>query len=480
MSGSETKLRLSDLSRQIQEILKNKFKDLQYWVVADIMNHNFKEKSNYHYFDLVEKAEDSNQLLAKIKGKAWKDGSARIFDFERITGQRFTNNINVLVRVKVDYHPVFGIALDVIDVDPNFTIGLLEQQKQATLEQLVLENPGVVDKIGDRYVTKNGRLALPRVIQRIAVVASKTSAGNEDFRHTLTTNPYGYKFDIHDYHAIVQNDDNAQLFVDRLVDVYNSGIPFDAVVINRGGGSDTDFLIFNNYKVARAVARFPIPIITGIGHLKNVTITDLMANTQTKTPTEAAEFIITHNKQFEDELLNLQKTVLIKSQQVFSNNYQTLTTLNSSLVNKARTLLNTAKDALVVQNQLVVNGAKTILFQHRNSLSFIASGLLSKPRIITGNKSNDLANIVRNLSSFKNSFLRNQRGYLGHYVSIIRLMAPENILKKGFAIVKFKGDIVTDPAQLQLGAEMEVQLKDQLIKSQIISKTKKDGSEYNL
>ena len=289
-------IRLSELNKQIQAVIETNFNELQLWVIADITNHSFKEKTNYHYFDLVEKAESSNELLAKISGKSWGSGSSKIREFERITGQKFSNNINVLVRVKVNYHIVFGLSLDIQDIDTNFTIGVLEQQRQATLASLVANNPDVITRVGDRYITRNARLPLPMIIQRIAVVSSKTSAGNEDFKHTLLNNPYGYKFEIHDYHTVVQNEINAQQFLERLIDVFKSNIPFDAVVINRGGGSQTDFLIFDNYKIGLAVARFPMPIITGIGHQKNETITDLMAHTQTKTPTKAAEFIITHNR----------------------------------------------------------------------------------------------------------------------------------------------------------------------------------------
>lgn len=473
-------IRLSSLNKQIQAVIEQNFNEITLWVIADVTNHSFKEKTNYHYFDLVEKAENSNELLAKISGKAWGTGSAKIMEFERITGQRFTNNINVLVRVRINYHITYGLSLDVQDIDTNFTIGVLEQQRQATLASLVEKNPEVITKVGDRYITRNARLALPMVIQRVAVISSKTSAGNEDFRHTLLNNPYGYKFEIHDYHTVVQNEANAQQFLDTLIDVFKSNIAFDAVVINRGGGAQTDFLIFDNYKIGLAVARFPIPVITGIGHQKNETIADLMAHTQTKTPTKAAEFIITHNKQFEDGILNFQKSILIKSQQIFSSHYQRLTTLNTSIINNSRTFLNDYKDALVASNQIVVNKTKTLLYHHKNNLVLIASGLTSKPKVIIGNKANDLTNTLNNIKSFKAIYFKNQASYLGHFVSVINLMSPQNILKKGFAIVKHKGEVTSNPDVFTAGAEMEVILSGQSIQSTVKSKSDHNGSEFNL
>ena len=118
-------MRLSELNQQIESVVENNFIDSNLWVIADITNHSFKEKTNYHYFDLVEKSEKSNELIAKISGKAWGTGASKIRDFERITGQRFSNNINVLIRVKVNYHVVFGLSLDIQDIDTGFymTIG---------------------------------------------------------------------------------------------------------------------------------------------------------------------------------------------------------------------------------------------------------------------------------------------------------------------------------------------------------------------
>jgi len=473
-------IKLSELNKKIQNVIECNFNNLKVWVIADVTNHSYKEKTNYHYFNFVEKDENSNKLLAKIPGKAWGSGASKIKEFEIITGQKFINNINVLVEVKINYHIEFGLSLDVQDISTNFTIGVLEQQKQTTLHNLLAKNPKYISKIGDRYETKNSKILLPLVIHRIAIVASKTSAGNEDFRHTLLNNPYGFKFDIHDYFTVVQNEANAQQFLERLIDVFKSNIKYDVVVIIRGGGAQTDFLIFDNYKIGLAVARFPIPIITGIGHQKNETITDLMAHTQTKTPTKAAEFIITHNKKFEDSILNFQKKILIKSQQTFSNNYQKLTTLNTFIINNSRTFLNDYKDKLVLNNQTVINKTKTFLFMNKSSLSFTASSIISKPKVITSNQLNNIFNIINNVKSFKTSYLRNQKGYLGHYLSVINLISPKNILKKGFAIIKHNGQITTNPDLLKLNTDLEIILIDKLIKSTIKSKSDYNGNDFNI
>ncbi|WP_332699673.1 exodeoxyribonuclease VII large subunit, partial [Halalkalibacter lacteus] len=82
-----------------------------FWVVAEVTNHSFYSQKGFHYFDLVEKADRGSQILARMPAVAWSGGNIRIREFERITGQPFRNDIQVLVKVSVDYHPVYGLKL---------------------------------------------------------------------------------------------------------------------------------------------------------------------------------------------------------------------------------------------------------------------------------------------------------------------------------------------------------------------------------
>ena len=389
-------IKLSQLNGIIQDTIKNQFSAITYWIVADVTNHSYKADKRYHNFDLVEKDSNSNNIIAKISGKAWGNGSVAISDFEKNTGQKFTNNINVLAQVAVEYHPLYGLSVNVIDVDTNFTLGVLEQRRNETLRRLVVQND-YIQKIGDKYQTRNTLLKLNSVIQRIALLSSANSAGSEDFKHTLEVNNFGYIFFIDDYHTIVQGENNSKLFLNKLIEIYSSNIKYDAVVITRGGGAQTDFLIFDDYEIGRAVAKFPIPIITGIGHQKNTSIVDLMAHTQTKTPTKAAEFIIAHNRNFEQNILSFQKSIVIKSQQMFLHNFQLLGYLNSSIVNNTRDIIAKRKDAIVAVNQVAINSSKSILFNNRKQLLQTTSQILSKPKIILYNRINDIKNTIQKM-----------------------------------------------------------------------------------
>lgn len=477
----ETKnhIKLSELNGIISDTIKNKFSALKYWIIADVTNHSFKADKRYHNFDLVEKDNNSNNIIAKISGKAWGTASMNISNFEKYTGQKFTNNINVLVLVSVEYHPLYGLSVNIIDIDTNFTLGVLEQKRNETLQKLVAENE-YIKKVGDNYVTRNSLLKLKAVIQKIALLSSINSASSEDFKHTLEVNNFGYKFFVDDYYTIVQGENNSKLFLDKLIEIYNSKINYDAIVITRGGGAQTDFLIFDDYQIGRAVAKFPIPIITGIGHQKNITIVDLMAHTQTKTPTKAAEFIIAHNRNFEQNILLFQKSILIRSQQLFLVNFQLLASLNSSIVNNVRNIITHKKDAIVAINQVTINNSKSIIFNHRRNLLNTSSQILSKPKIILYNRINDIKNTINNLKTFNNQYQKNKRGYLGHYISIIKMMAPENILKKGYAIIKVNNKITSNPEDIKIGNDIDIILSDNIIKTTVKQKSKYDGNDLNL
>ncbi|MBZ0245765.1 MAG: hypothetical protein K8H85_07455 [Cyclobacteriaceae bacterium] len=274
--------------------------------------------------------------------------------------------------------------------------------------------------------------------------------------------------------------DAVKALVARLVFIYQSKKKYDCVVIIRGGGSKTDFLVFDQYEISRAVARFPIPIITGIGHTRDVSIVDLMANTQTKTPTKAAEFIISHNRFFEERVLTMQKAIVIKSQGLLAKAHEKTNRANVIVINKSRTLISHHKDELIKFNQIVVNKTRAVLYNLQSNLVSLLNKLLSKPLTITSNRQNDLAHLVNNIQVNSKRYLTNQKGYLGHHDSVIRLMSPRNILKKGFAIVSHKGNIIKNSEGIAAGEELTVSLEYSEINTKIITNTKTDGTKYDV
>jgi exodeoxyribonuclease VII large subunit len=365
-------------------------------------------------------------------------------------------------------------------VDTRFTLGELERKKQETIKRLLAECPDYIRMVGERIVTRNQGHVLKLALQRIAVVGSRQSAGYQDFVHTLKQNPYGYVFDVDTYHTSVQGEDKANEVLDQLLNVFRSGKNHDLVVIIRGGGAESDFLIFNDFNLNRAIAKFPIPVITGIGHLKDQSIADLMAHTETKTPTKAAEFIITHNKIFEDQLLQIQKNLLIKAQQIFSSRQRLLTNLNTVVVNKSRDYLQHYAQEMVRIHRIVTQNSMQVLHGRRNEMVSLSGRVIAQPRVTVAKKMHELEQTLANISTFRNQFLKNQRGYLQHYVSWLRMASPENTLKRGFAIVKKESRIVTDAGELAKGDEITVVLHHSELTSTIKEIKQTDGSADNI
>lgn len=495
-------LQLSQLTERIAESISNSFAHQTYWVIGDVSGHTFYPNKEHHYFELVEKDEGSQTLVAKAPAVAWRAGAARIRAFEAASGQRFRAGIRVCVKVQVDYHALYGLKLIVQDVDPSYTIGQFQLQRQATINRLLKECAAHVKQLGDRFCTSNNSLAHGRVIQRVAVLSSSASAGYQDFMHTLSQNGFGYRFYVNSYFTTVQGEANAEAASEKLKEICASGMAFDAVVIIRGGGSDTDFLIFDQFVLCAAVARLPIPVITGIGHLKNETIVDLMAHTPTKTPTKAAEFIIAHNQAFEQRLLSEQQRIVIKSQQILARHQQEVMAGQTTLSGKVRRVLNERKQLQERTRQRVVLQSKKLLNQQKFWLAEAANKTINRPQQKLAAQRGALETLAREVKYFASvllahedravrekkedikyfaaSFINGEKKTVSHYETMCRMMSPVNILKKGFALVYQHGQIVTEGERLNRTEPIKVRLLDTELTATIQDKKHIDGDSFNL
>lgn len=466
---------LSELANKIGAVIKSSFINDSYWVVAEISGHKFYPKDDRHYFEFIEKPDKNADPVAKLKGIAWKSGSQHILAFEKGTGQKFTNGIQVLAKVKVEFHNNFGLSLVVVDIDLAFTLGNIEKQRRNTILRLLAENPDSIVQIGEEFQTTNKKIKFNLAIQNIAVIGSPNSEGHTDFTHTLLSNQYHYQFAVDIFHTSVQGADAEDEIVNSLIAIYNSKKKYDAIVIIRGGGAKSDFLVFDSYKISRAAARFPIPIITGIGHHKDVSIVDLMVHTSTKTPTKAAEFIISHNKVFEDNILALQKGVVLKTQQILSKNLQQINLTNITIINKSKNYISNFKDSLNNYNQIVINKTKTIIYKTQNGLMSLMNQLLSKPKIITSGRQSELNNLIGNLKTFTRKYFFNQTGYVRHFETVVKIMSFESILRRGFAVISQKGKIIKSAENIETGSDITITMEDYKLDSKVIKKNKING-----
>lgn len=473
-------IKLSDLSRKIEQVFKKNFSNDFYWIVAEVSGHKFYADSDRHYFDLVEKSANSEVEVAKIKAKSWSEGSASILEFEKQTGQAFQSGIQVLIKVKVEYHPLYGLSLTLIDIDASFTLGNIEKQRRDTLLKLVHENPDFIELINDEYITRNKKLKLKGVVQKIALIASPNSEGYSDFVHTIANNQYDYKFEIDNYFSSVQGRDAEKELINTLINIHQSKIEYDCVVIIRGGGSKTDFLVFDTYYLARAVAKFPIPIITGIGHHKDVSIVDLMAHSPTKTPTKCAEYIISINRKFEENLIEFKNSIIIKVQQVLGFYQTKISSIQSSLIRNSQRLLAIESELLMNTYSSTLNSSKELLNNTKQELTNTAFSFINKPLNAIERRTQTLQFIEKTLQYQTTKFLTSKNSEINHYVKVMSLMSPENILKKGFAIIKVDDKIVVNASDLAEGTKIKISLHKHEMQASINSIKERNGKEFDL
>lgn len=254
----------------------------RYWVTGELSE--VRETTAGHcYIELVQRNEATGELVAKARGTIWARTYALLRPyFVEETGQNFVAGLKILVQVSVDFHELYGFALDVCDIEPAFTVGDMERRRRQIIKRL--EDEGVIGL--------NKELPFPMLPQRVAVISSPTAAGYDDFCDQLAANAYGFVFYTHLFPSPMQGAKVEEGIIAALSRIARNLDLWDVVVIIRGGGATSDLSCFDTYDLANNCAQFPLPIITGIGHHRDDTLLDIVAHTRVKTPTAAAELLV--------------------------------------------------------------------------------------------------------------------------------------------------------------------------------------------
>lgn len=269
---------LKELCEWIQDVMESDLPD-RYWVRAEIASMSVR---GHCYMELIEKA-DNGILAAKVRATCWSNmyGLLSAY-FTQETGESLHVGLQVLLEVSVEFHSVYGLSLNVWNIDPTYTIGDLAKQRQATINKLQLD--GVMEL--------QQALELPSLVRRIAVVSSPEAAGYGDFCDQLKNNRFGFDFQVQLYSAVMQGDTASRSIINALSAIAGQEEEWDVVVIIRGGGASTDLSCFDDYELASHCAQFPLPIVAGVGHTRDVSVVDMVVYSSVKTPTAAAEWLI--------------------------------------------------------------------------------------------------------------------------------------------------------------------------------------------
>ena len=306
-----TSLSLSELCAYIEDTLTMELADA-YWVRAEIAS--LQERGGHAYLELIEKAENdpSQALLAKVRATCWANTYQRLkAAFWAETGLPLQVGMQVLVQVTVTFHAVYGLSLNIIAIDADFTLGNLARTRQQTIERL--EKEGVMDL--------NRSLTLPTIVRSIAVISSPDAAGYEDFENQLNLSPFTFHLSL--FPATMQGTSAPSSIISALSLIHHSSLvhrtsflrtSFDLVVILRGGGATTDLSCFDDYELCSHCAQFPLPILTGIGHTRDVSILDMVAHAALKTPTALAQFLIDRMNALDQQLTRLEQRLMMTAQ----------------------------------------------------------------------------------------------------------------------------------------------------------------------
>ena len=428
---------LYQLNQAIKESLKLVIPDT-IWVRAEI--HNVSTNYSGHcYIDLVEKSDFNDQIIAKQRATIWAS-TYRVLaqKFQQATNSSLQAGMKILVEVSVEFHELYGLSLNVKDIDPTYTLGELQRRRLEIIQRL--KNRSLIDK--------NKRLPLSRLVKNIAVISSPTAAGYADFVHQLQNNPHGFAYDITLFPAIMQGTQTEESILAALDKIFHSSFltphsSFDIVVIIRGGGATSDLQAFDSELLAERCANFPLPIVTGIGHLRDETILDLVAYLNLKTPTAVAEYIISRTLELDMELLSLgerlQKSVILRLEQ----EKNLLTSLSSYIPQHALRLLASSDNRLTS-------------LQHRIELK--TADFIAKNRTLLDRREEQIKVLAPNL-------LKAKQSQLDILQTKLQLLDPQQLLKKGYSFTTYNGKLVTSTTQLTSGDIITTTLADGTVDS---------------
>lgn len=407
---------LSKLTEAIENVI-NTYCSRPVWVKAEIVKLNHYKHTGHCYPDLVEKKD--GKIVAELRGNIWRSNFEMINEkFRKVLNEELRDDMTVVVQATVTYHSVYGLALNIQDIDPEYTLGELARQRAEALKKLNAE--GLIDA--------NKLKTLPRLPKTIAIISVSSSKGYQDFINVIENNPWNYQFHCKLFPAILQGERAVSTITAQLKRISKHRKLFDAVAIIRGGGGEIGLSCYDNYVLAREIAAFPIPVLTGIGHSTNETVSELVSYKSFITPTKIAEFLLQEFHNFSQPLKENMQKIMSAANLLFERQETQIARVSSSFGFLAERILERDKNKLRTFDQILLAGSKVLLKQETYELKNIEN--------------------------------------------TVALLSPKNILKRGYSITRKDGKIVKDAAILTKGDLVETEFYSG-IATGIIENTKK-------
>jgi len=453
---------LLEVTTSIQKTLAERYKS-SFWVKAEMNKLNHYPQSGHCYPELVEKKD--GRIIAQIRSNLWKNDFQRINkNFLEILKEPLKDGINILFCASIHFDPSHGLFLRILEVDPSYTLGELQREKQETLERL--EKEGIYHK--------NKQLRLALVPQHIAVVSVETSKGYSDYLKVIEQNPWGYKFFNMLFPAILQGDKSVTSIIYQLGRIRKVASHFDAVAIIRGGGGDVGLSSYNNYRLAKEIALFPIPVITGIGHSTNETVAEMVAFKNAITPTELADFLIQKFHDFSLPVKRANDIIIEKSQRILKDE-------SLRLKNMLRYFQSVTNNQLIKSRNNVA-GLSNTLIQHSKfrirELSVSCNLMIDKikkyPAVVIERHQDAITKKTQHLEHVSVHQLNLSRQSVEALEKNIRILDPVNILRRGFSITLSNGKSIKHYSEIQVGDAITTILAEGKLESDVKNVQKPD------
>lgn len=404
----------------------------EYWVEAEIAE--IHESGGHCYIDLIQKETDTNTPVARASALCWRSSWFIIkSNFVKGTGQQLAKGMKALLRVYAQFHENYGFSWIITDIDPTYTVGDMAMKRAEIIRQLKAE--GVFDA--------NRELSLPLFSQRIAVISSASAAGYGDFCNQLADNPYGYKFQTQLFPSIMQGEGVEQGIIEALNIIFAQMDDFDCVVIARGGGATSDLSGFDTLQLARNVANFPLPIITGIGHDRDESVLDMISFKRVKTPTAAADFLIDHLHRVDVALDEAAKRIARYATEKMNAEKMRMNHLAvriPSLFAVVKTKQTARLDAMM---QKLEHGAQNKVYDGKVNVERLRQRMI--PAL--------------------NHKITREKHRIEMLQQHMQSLDPQLLLQRGYSITLYEGHSVRDPNTLPPGSEITTRLQKGTLKS---------------
>ncbi|MBN9292499.1 MAG: exodeoxyribonuclease VII large subunit [Flavobacteriia bacterium] len=486
MNSEKKTFTLLQLAASIQRAIQNVYSN-SYWVKAEM--HKLNRTSKGHcYPELVQK--ENGEIVAEMRGTIWKTTFEAVRKrFEEIVKEPLRDGLTLLFQVKVTFHPVYGMGLEVLDIDPNYTLGALQKEREETL--INLKNKGLLNK--------NQQLSLPLLPKNIAIISIESSKGLSDFLSVLKANTFGYGFNTRLFPAILNGDGAVESIIFQLGQIKKYAAFFDAVVIVRGGGGEIGMTCYNNYELCEAITTFPLPVLTGIGHSTNLTVAEMIAFRSAITPTQLADFFVENFHAFAQRLKETQRTIIqeadylladtrkamINESRIFRNSsiaaiiaqHKRVEQTNSDLLRASKNELKTNRERLLLSAQKSNSGIKVF---HKLEIS----QLKSWERLLNSNVKKRLFEAGEIVQNYKTVLLNktailsdHAKRQLNQMETTVKLVDPVNVLRKGYTLSLFNGKSFSKDNFPGMGDVFETISTEGTLKSKVVEREQKAKNE---